>query len=234
VLAVAVVAVVAVAAAAFLLYTARHSGNSVAAPPASPTASTKARTKAPSPSASPSATDHIATRSADPSPLTVSQLFPASFTLDGRTYTLVTSKTGKSCSGAIVGSKLQSAVKAAQCSQVVRATYVSPVIKVMGTIGVLNLSTAASATKAGQATGAANFIAQLKGRRGPTRGLGRGAGIEEAASKGHYLILLWAQFTTHHRPRTVAQKTRLENFMQAVWTQTANISLTKRMVNGAP
>ena len=104
----------------------------------------------------------------------------------------------------------------------------------MGTIGVLNLGTAARAAKAGRAAGAADFIAQVKGRKGPTRVLGRGTGIEEAVAKGHYLILMWSEFTGRHRPRTAAQRQRLEGFMTALFQHTANVSLTNRMVDGTP
>jgi hypothetical protein len=233
VLAVAVVAVAAVAAAAFLLYTAKHSGTpSLAVPPSTPTASAK---KSASPSPTPSATlNHILARTTDPLPLTATQLFPAAFADVNRSFVRAASRSGKNCAAAIVGGHLQSAVKTAKCTQVIRASYVVQSIKVMGTIGVLNLSTSATAARAGRAANSADFIAQLKGTRGVTRGLGRGAGIEEAASKGHYLILMWAQFTTHRRPRTLAQRTRLENFMQELFEETANISLTKRMVDGTP
>ena len=231
VLAVTAVVVVAVAAAGFLLYTASHQNK----PTAGPTTGMKA-SKHPTPSASPTPTptNHILTRSADPLPLTVGQLFPARFVAMGHPFLRTASKSQRTCPAAIVGGRLQTAVKAAKCSQVVRASYVSFGIKVMGTIGVLNLSTSQSAEKAGGKVNGSNFIALLKGRRGVTRGLGRGTGIVEADVKGHYLILMWAQFTTHHRPRKPSQKTRLENFMKNLFEQTANVSLTRRMVDGTP
>jgi hypothetical protein len=230
-LAVTAVVVVAIAAAGFLLYTASHQNT----PTAGPTTGVKA-SKHPTPSASPTPTptNHILTRSADPLPLTVAQLFPARFVAMGHPFLRTASKSQRKCPSAIVGGRLQSAVKAAKCSQVVRASYVSFGLKVMGTIGVLNLSTSQTAEKAGGAVNGSNFVALLKGRRGVTRGLGRGTGIVEADVKGHYLILMWAQFTTHHRPRKPSQKTRLENFMKNLFEQTANVSLTRRMVDGTP
>jgi hypothetical protein len=231
VLAVSAVVVLAVAAASFLLYTASHQNNPPVAAPTSPKVS-KQPTASVSPTPSP--TDRILTRTADPLPLSVPQLFPAKFRVGGRTFLRTASRAQKTCKPAIVGARLQAAVRAARCTQVVRASYVSLAIKVMGTIGVLNLGTSQRAAKAGHAVGATNFIAQLKGRRGVTRGLGRGTGIVEADVKGHYLILMWAQFTTHRRPRKATQKTQLENFMKNLFERTANVSLTKRMVNGAP
>ena len=230
VLAVSAVVVLAVAAAAFLLYTASHNSPSVALPTTTP----KATHPTASASPTPTPTDHILSRTADPLPLSISQLFPVNFTSGGRVFARTITKTQKNCPAAIVGTRLQTAVKAAKCSQVIRASYVAATIKVMGTIGVLNLSTSQKAAKAGHAVGRSDFIALLKGHKGVTRGLGRGTGIVEADVKGHYLILMWAQFTTHHTPRKATQKTRLENFMKALFEQTANVSLTRRMVDGTP
>jgi hypothetical protein len=231
ILAVSAVVVLALAAVTFLVFVARHHGTPTAAPTAKPKASS-------SPSASPSPTlgpfGHIASRTADPMPLTVTQLYPRTFTAAGHPYIRTATRHGKSCAGALVGTRLPAAVKAAKCSQVVRASYASTGIHEMGTIGVLNLGTAARAARAGRAAGAADFIAQVTGRRGPTRLLGRGTGIEEAVAKGHYLILMWSQFTGRHRPRTPAQRKRLESFMTTLFQHTANVSLTNRMVDGAP
>jgi hypothetical protein len=229
-LAVTAVGVVAVAAAGFLLYTASHQNNPPATLP--PPKAHKHPTASASPTPTP--TNHILTRTADPLPLSVAQLFPARFIASGHPFLRTASKSQSKCPPAIVGARLQKAVKAAKCTQVLRASYVSFSIKVMGTIGVLNLSTSQKAEHAGLAVDRSDFIALLKGRRGVTRGLGRGTGIVEADVKGHYLILMWAQFTTHHPPRKATQKTRLENFMKDLFEQTANVSLTKRMVDGTP
>ncbi len=104
----------------------------------------------------------------------------------------------------------------------------------MGTVGVLNLSTAKGAKAAASSANASDFISQLTGKNGPTRKIGRGTGIEEAAAKGHYLILIWAEFTTLHRPRTTAQRTEVVQFMTELLQHTANVSLTNRMLTGTP
>ena len=85
-----------------------------------------------------------------------------------------------------------------------------------------------------RSTDAGDFISQLKGRRGPTHRIGGGTGIEVAAAKGHYLILIWAEFTSLRKPNTAAQRTAIENFMTELRDNTANVSLTKRMLNGTP
>jgi hypothetical protein len=231
-MAVSAVLVLALAAVTFLVFVARHHGTPSAGSPTSKPKASSSASASPTPTLGPYG--HIASRAADAAPLTVTQLYPRTFAAAGHPYIRTASRHGKSCAGALVGTKLQAAVKAAKCSQVVRASYASVGIHVMGTIGVLNLGTAPRAARAGRAAGAADFIAQVKGRRGPTRFLGRGPGIEEAVAKGHYLILMWSQFTGRHRPRTAAQRKRLESFMTTMFMHTANVSLTNRMVDGTP
>jgi hypothetical protein len=192
-----------------------------------------------SPSASPSPTlgpyGHIATRSSDPDPLTVTQLFPASFnTGRGVVVTQTASRVSGNCSDALVGANIQAAATEADCSQVVRATYLSAKQGLMGTIGVLNLKTASGATKAAGSADASDFIHQLAAKHGPTRKIGRGTGIEEALAKGHYLILIWAEFTNLKKPKTAAERTRIETFMTELLDDTANQSLTTRMLTGVP
>jgi hypothetical protein len=176
---------------------------------------------------------HIATRAGDPVPLTVAQLYPLQFTAAGTSYTRTASKKASQCTNAVFGARLISAVAHAGCSQVVRASYLSDT-KMMGTIGVLNLRTVAAAERTGKATGPTHFIAQLPGAKGPTRDLTKGTGIEEAEVKGHYLILVWAEFTDRRTPKTTAQRQQLENFISVVIRQSANVSLTSRLVTGRP
>jgi hypothetical protein len=92
----------------------------------------------------------------------------------------------------------------------------------------------ATATKAALAAGPSQFVAQLPAKTGPTHTIGSGTGIEEALVKGHYLILVWAQFFKLHAPKTPVQRQQLTNFMNAVITDTANASLSNRMVTGKP
>jgi hypothetical protein len=177
---------------------------------------------------------HITTRSEDPSPLTLAELFPAQFSSSGTTGTRTIDLAGTNCSAAVLGAGLQSAVSKAGCTQVLRASYITTDHQIMGTIGVLNLVDATSAQRAGQATGAAEFIDQLPAASGPTHNLTKGTGLEEAVYKGHYLILIWAEFTNLKSPTTAAQRAQLKTFSDNLVSGTANISLTSRMVVGKP
>jgi len=184
----------------------------------------------PSPSLGPYG--HIETRQTDPQPLTLGQLYPTSYTDLGSTMTNTATNLSANCLGAISGANLQAVVSAAGCTQVARATYFTT-LGMMGTIGVLNLTTAAKATTAVQSADANDFISQLAGSSGPTQKIGQGTGIEEAAAKGHYLILIWAQLTDLSKP-SATQTTDLENFMTGMLQNTANVSLSTRLLTGAP
>jgi len=189
----------------------------------------------PKPSPSPAGRwGHIQTRAADPRPLTLAELFPASFTSAGSVYARTAARAGKRCSAAVLGSQLQSAVAAAGCDQVLRASYLSGNGRVMGTIGVLNTRTARTASRAGDATGPSRFIAQLPGAKGPTRNLAKGTGIEEAEVKGHYLILIWAEFASLRAPKTSPQRKELVQFCTRLLRNTANVSLSRRLLTGRP
>ncbi len=217
----------------FYLSGQRLSGGAAAAPSITPAATQPAQ---PSPSPTPTGRwGHIQTRKIDPQKLTLHELFPVRFTSSGFTYSRTAVRPGKHCSSAVLGSRLQSAVAAADCTQVMRASYLSSGHKkMMGTIGVLNLRTAKAAQHAGKATGPSQFIAQLRGAKGPTRNLTKGTGIEEAEVKGHYLILIWAEFASLHAPKTKAQKKQLVQFCTRLIKKTANVSLSRRLVTGQP
>jgi hypothetical protein len=206
----------------------RPAGHATAAPRTAPAGAPRTR---PAPTGH---WGHIQTRKTDPQPLTLAELFPARFTSAGSGYARTAARSGKHCSSAVIGSRLQSAVSAAGCTQVMRASYLSGNRKQMGTIGVLNLRSARLTRHAGHATGPAEFIEQLRGAKGPTRKLDKGTGLEEAEVKGHYLILIWAEFASLHAPKTKAQKKELVQFCTRLLGNTANVSLSRRLVTGRP
>jgi hypothetical protein len=224
-LAVAVIA----GSAGYLWFSGRHHG----APAAAQHKPTPRSDPTPSTSPSLGVSDHITSRTSDPVPLTLAELFPARFSDAGITYTRTVQKARTHCAGALIGSALPSAVSHAGCTQVMRASYLSS-NKLMGTIGVLNLSTFAAAKKAGKAAGTADFIAQLPAARGPTKRLTKGTGVEAAEVKGHYLVLVWAEFANLRAPRSLAQRRELEAFISTLIQKTANVSLAARMVTGRP
>jgi hypothetical protein len=189
----------------------------------------------PSPTPSLGPWGHITTRALDPVPLTLAELFPGQFSNAGINYVRTAAKAKlPHCAAALIGSQLIAAVSKAGCTQALRASYLSSNRKLMGTIGVLNLVTTAAADKAGKATGPTEFIAQLPGAHGLTRFLTKGTGFEAAEIKGHYLVLVWAEFANQHAPKTAGQKTQLSGFISLLMQQTANVALANRMVTGSP
>ena len=176
----------------------------------------------------------IGSRQTDPVSLTATELYPARFSDHGAAYKKVRGAKGVNCHAALIGSALRAAVKHGSCSQAIRATYVSKSAKVMGTIGVFNLKTAAAATKAAGKAGHAEFVAQLAAKSGPAKSIGQGTGIEEAIVKGHYLVLVWAETTNLSAPKGKAGRAKLTEFMNLMVDRTVNVSLSNRMVDGKP
>jgi hypothetical protein len=172
----------------------------------------------------------------DPAPLTVSELFPPAFAnkTDKGSFSLVSTKLDKTCSNAVIGQDLITAIKAGKCTQVLRASYVSGNSQIMGTIAVINLRSTTQAHYAGKVVGQNDFIAPLAAAKGVAKKLGKGTGVVEAEYKGHYLILTWSEFTNGTTPKTKAQDNQLEQFSNDLIAGTANISLSQRMVTGAP
>jgi hypothetical protein len=176
---------------------------------------------------------HITTRAEDPAALSLTELFPAQYSASG-TVVRTVQRAGRNCPGMVLGNRLRAALRKADCTQVMRASYLSAGQKIMATIGVLNLANVTDAERAGKATGATAFIKQLPGAHGPTRNLMKGTGLEEAQFKGHYLILTWAEFTNLRTPSSAARRTELDTFSRQLVASTAGISLTSRMVFGKP
>jgi hypothetical protein len=177
---------------------------------------------------------YIASRTTDPVPLTLAELFPAQFTVAGITYSMTVDKAGTNCGNALSGSQITSAAAAAGCSQALSASYLSSDQKMMGTIGVLNLFTADGSESTGKAAGPSETVAQLAGPSGPTQNLTQGTGIEAAEVKGHYLVLVWAEFANLQAPSNAAQNQQLETFISLLMQHTVNVSLASRQVTGKP
>jgi hypothetical protein len=180
---------------------------------------------------------HIETRTDDPTPLTVAELFPpvVNDETNGHitsSFTLATTKVDKNCANAVIGSNLITELKDGDCTQVLRASYVSGDGKMMGTIGVINLETTTKAHYAGKVVDQNDFIAPLAASKGVAKKLGQGTGVVEAEFKGHYLILTWSEFVSGSTPSTTAEDNELEQFSSDLVAGTVNLSLSQRMVTG--
>jgi len=175
---------------------------------------------------------HIGSRSQDPQPLTLAALFPPQFELNGKSYARTAASITKTCSLAVFGADLQAALQTGHCSQVARASYLSGDGKMMGTVGVVNLISVNAAQKAGKATSTQEILAPLTSKKGPTSKLGNGTGVVQAEIKGHYLILVYAEYASLKSPSGTAQRQALEQFATNIITGSANINLSTRMLTG--
>jgi hypothetical protein len=175
---------------------------------------------------------HIASRARDPQPLTIAGLYPPQFSLNGKSFVRTAANATKTCSLAVYGADLQAALQTGKCTQVVRASYISGDGTMMGTVGVVNLVNSNAAQKAGRVTGPQEIIAPLTSKKGPTKKLGTGTGVVQAEIKGHYLILMWAEYANLKSPSGQAQRQALEQFAANLVTGSANINLSTRMLTG--
>ena len=179
---------------------------------------------------------HITTRKLDPEAVTVAELYPPGFVLFGTkdAYQRVAASSDSTCSLAIFGAELQASVQSGGCKQVVRATYVSGDSTMMGTIGVINLSTATAAQQAGEVAGSDELIAPLTASKGPAKNLLKGTGVVYAEVKGHYLVVMYAEFSNLKSPSSAAAKQQLVSFAEGMFEGSANIALSHRMLTGKP
>jgi hypothetical protein len=177
---------------------------------------------------------HIGNRSQDPQALTIAALYPPQFTLEGKSYLRTAASATKTCSQVVYGADLQATLQTGKCTQVLRASYLAGDGAMMGTVGVINLVSASAAQKAGQATGPQEIIMPLTGKKGPTKKLGTGTGVVQAEIKGHYLILMWAEYANLKAPSGATQRQALEKFGATLVRGSANINLSTRMLTGKP
>jgi hypothetical protein len=197
-------------------------------------AGSPAHASATAPSATIGPWQDITSQSVDSHPVSVAELFPATFSINGSAGVRTVYSADTKCAKDLVGTALRTAVHKAGCTQLLRASYLSTDHTMMATIGVLNLADVTDAEQAGRASGASGFIRQLAAAHGPTRNLAKGTGLESAEVKGHYLILIWAEFANLHAPSGSKQRKELAKFSANLFSGTANISLTSRMVTGKP
>ncbi|MGI5233303.1 hypothetical protein [Actinoallomurus sp. CA-142502] len=157
------------------------------APPATPT---------PTPTPSPTETgrgDRLQSRTTDPRPLTLNEIFKArSFKAGGRRYLMTARRAERKCAPPTHGTKFRKALAKGGCTQVLRATFSNG--KLIGTIGVINLRTQAAATSAQSASKTKDaFILALPGS-GTTKKIGQGLSLTTTEVNGHYLIMSWVQY----------------------------------------
>ena len=222
--------VVLAAAGGGLYYTAQRNAQTSTAATASPTASPVTGSKRPS-----GKYGYAVSRASDPLPLKVGEVFPKVKVQKGkRTYYMTVRRNDKVCKNASEGENIQKALKAAGCTQIVRASFQDSSGKIIGTIGVANLKTSAGARKvatAGAAKERKDYVKPLQGKKGATKQLGSGEALAGAWTHGHYAVLLWFQFKDGHKPSTAEAK-RLNLAASDITDQTVFPALDTRSLTG--
>lgn len=180
---------------------------------------------------------YAAERGTDPDRLTLKELFPGKkVAVGGRTYELTAKASDKKCADGAVGGKLLKALKSGKCTQVLRVSFRDKKGEVIGTIGVVNLSTTKAAEKVVAAKGkgkAENYVKALPGKDTVTKFLGSGEAGVSFAAHGHYAILSWVQFKDGHKPDKKGSK-QLTQARDDVIGKTVYPTLEARSLSGRP
>jgi hypothetical protein len=151
---------------------------------------TRTASAAASPQTTPALGAKLKSRSTDPTPLTVAEVFKNdSF---GH-YKMTATSSSTNCGKDVHGAKFTTALKTAGCTQLLRATFTTTDGKLIGSVGVANLKTLAAAQTAMKAgSGKDAWLLPLAGT-GTTKKIGKGEALGKGEVHGHYLVLSWVQ-----------------------------------------
>ncbi|WP_084961831.1 hypothetical protein [Thermoactinospora rubra] len=206
------------------------------ADPPAPAATEARPTSDPLPTAPPGKYGFADQRKTDPDPLTVKELFPsAKVVVDGRQYTMTITRKDKKCADAVVGEKLQKALKDGKCTQVIRASFRDAKGEIIGTVGVANLLDTKAADKASKAGGKGerqDYVKPLPGKDKVTKFLGSGEAGAQVWTHGHYAVMIWFQFKDGHKPDKKEGK-RLFQAADDITQNTVFKALDGRSLSGA-
>ncbi|MEV0631808.1 hypothetical protein [Nonomuraea wenchangensis] len=192
------------------------------------------RTSAPLPSVPPGKYGYAENRSTDPDPISVKEVFGKNrkFTAAGRGYEMTITSKDKKCTDGALGDKLQKALKAAKCTQLVRASFRDKAGTVIGTVGLANLSTGKNAGKVAKVSDEHNYVKPLTGKDSVTKFLGSGSGGARIWTHGHYAILVWFQNKDGTKPDSKGQK-RISQAIDDITKTTVFKALDNRTLTGS-
>jgi hypothetical protein len=136
-------------------------------------------------------------RSGDAAPLTENEVFPNSAHVlpdrDARArLTLADSRLDSDCAAAIWGARLGEELRTARCTQVARAAYVDKKAGYAAMVAIINLATAADATRVVDSLGSGGepgFVVPLP----EVDRFGRGFSVARGRAMGHYAVIGWVR-----------------------------------------
>ncbi|SEG99682.1 hypothetical protein SAMN05444920_113278 [Nonomuraea solani] len=204
-------------------------------PPVTAETETPRQTSAPLPSVPPGKFGFATNRSTDPEPITVKEVFgkKKKFTVSGRSYEMTITSKDKKCNDGALGDTLQKALKSAKCNQFLRASFRDKAGKVIGTVGVANLSTGKNASKVAKAGNTKNYVKPLAGKDTVTKFLGSGSGGARVSTYGHFAILVWFQNKDGTKPDSKGSK-RIAEAINDITKATVFTALDNRSLTGNP
>ncbi|SFP78598.1 hypothetical protein [Actinomadura madurae] len=136
----------------------------------------------------------LQSRTTDPSPLTLKEVFGKSrFTAGGHKYVRTAVNSQKSCTGVVGGTTLEKTFKKGRCTQALRATYALSTGALIGTVGVFNLENEKAAKLAVKAAGGKDAFLQALPGKGVSKNNGKGEALGTSQARGHYVIMTWVQ-----------------------------------------
>ncbi|WP_327087681.1 hypothetical protein OIE66_35950 [Nonomuraea sp. NBC_01738] len=202
-----------------------------------PAQSAARRSSDPLPSAPPGEYGFAAARTTDPEPLTIKEIFGhKKVSRNGRTYTMTVTSKVKKCGDAVIGDKLAKALKAAKCTQLLRASFRDKSGNIVGTVGVANLKTTKDAKKIAAIGGKGKrevYVKPLPGKDSVTKFVGSGEGAADVWTHGHYAIMIWFQTKNGQKPDKKGTQ-QLAVAADDVAKSTVFEALISRSVSGSP
>ncbi|MDP4510869.1 hypothetical protein [Nonomuraea turcica] len=203
--------------------------------PSTAETATARRTSAPLPSVPPGKYGFAESRTTDPEAITVKEIFGSKkkLTVSGRGYEMTITSKDKKCTDGALGDKLQKALKVGKCNQLVRASFRDKDGKVIGTVGVANLTTSKTAGKVAKSGDETNYVKPLSGKDSVTKFLGSGSGGAKIWTHGHYAIMVWFQNKDGTKPDKKGSK-RLFQAIDDVTQATVFKALDNRTLTGSP
>lgn len=195
---------------------------------------TARQTSAPLPSVPSGKYGFAADRTTDPDSISVKEIFGTKkkFSVSGRGYEMTITSKDKKCTDGALGDKLQKALKAAKCTQFVRASFRDKDGEVIGTVGVGNLDTTTSAGKVAKAGNTENYVKPLAGKDEVTKHLGAGSGGAKILTWGHYAVLVWFQNKDGTKPDSKGSK-RISQAIDDITKATVFKAMDHRSLTGS-
>ncbi|XRQ06133.1 hypothetical protein ACN3XK_57875 [Actinomadura welshii] len=161
---------------------------------AAPAQAASTPTPTPSPTKPVLAPVKLKSRSTDPKPLTLKEVFGnGKFKAHGHKYVRTAVNHKRSCTAVVGGKTLEATLKKGGCTQALRATYALTGGQLVGTVGVFNLQTEAAAEKAVKAAADKDAFLQALPGKGVSKTNGRGEALGTSQARGHYLLMTWVQ-----------------------------------------